>query len=132
MAFEIGTKNCIECESENSPKKGITAVQNPINPRAFSKRGKPIRGERLTVLCHMEHCDSTAAHLRDQSDDVCVLELKEGKKNRSQAELFPPVRTCFPILSHHVLVLPRRKMPVWIIEQLCPGMYVHYRLWPLR
>lgn len=88
MAFEIGTKNCIECESENSPKKGITAVQNPINPRAFSKRGKPIRGERLTVLCHMEHCDSTAAHLRDQSDDVCVLELKEGKKIEVKLNFF--------------------------------------------
>lgn len=39
MAFEIGTKNCIECESENSPKKGITAVQNPINPHVHFQKG---------------------------------------------------------------------------------------------
>ena len=69
------------------------------------------------MLCHTEQCSYTAAYLQDQSDDVCVLELKETKI-RSQAKLISLVCTCFSVLSRHVLVLHGRETPIWMNEQL--------------
>lgn len=44
MAFEIGTKNCIECESGNSPKNELLLSKTPLTPMHFQRGANQSEG----------------------------------------------------------------------------------------
>ncbi len=86
--------------------------------------------QRETLDCALPHgtLQFNSTHRRDQSEAVCVLELKETKI-RSQAELFSLVCTPANVFqSSHTTFWFYCETLVWMNEQLCHGMYVRDRL----